>query len=643
MIDIRNRYVLTFSQSGCVVEVPQSHHRSKQLNLISKTSSCVTNINNRHAVLSPVRGKRKHYKSVNHIMHNRTGHDSQGSDNMFIEILYVLILYSLECKEQKHGPLSMRGQCSQDNRFMETRGSNGGSSLGPQCNELVSCEAWRLAFYRKNQDKIRQELYRGITDAISQGRTEGSSTGKRIILPASFTGGARYMMQNYQDAMAICKWAGYPDIFITFTCNPKWPEITRYLIQRSLKVEDRPDIVARIFRMKLRRLLKLLKDGKVFGPCKAVVYTIEFQKRGLPHAHILVFLHEDAKHPHPEDIDQIISAEIPDPNDKPGLYEAVKEFMLHGPCGTANRNSPCMVDGRCSKFFPKKFEEETKVNEDGYPVYRRRDTGHTIEKGAFIYDNRDVVPFNETLLEKFQSHINTEWCNQSRSIKYLFKYISKGTDRITAALYRQANDESVQLQPHEIQNLGLREIERILRTSGRSLADFASMPQPEREGTTRLTNSLIAEQLNFNHEQQDSEFRMLEASMTDEQKLVFESIMSAIMSGRGAESRKKRKFATDIYLCILRYLLKKTLSMANQQFMNMPSLFHHPVVVESSLQRFRVEVPGWNGILYPGMANIVGYMEDDVSDEEEEDVEEPLGGVDATQVSAVSGGSIAAN
>ena len=53
--------------------------------------------------------------------------------------------------------------------------------------------------------------------------------GKRIILPSSHTGSPRYMIQNYQDAMAICRQYGNPDLFITFTCNLKWPEIIRAL------------------------------------------------------------------------------------------------------------------------------------------------------------------------------------------------------------------------------------------------------------------------------------------------------------------------------------------------------------------------------------------------------------------------------
>lgn len=98
-------------------------------------------------------------------------------------------------------------------------------------------------------------------------------TGRPIILPSSFSGGARYMMQNYLDAMSLCKWFGYPDLFITVTCNPKWPEITRYLTDVGLKPEDGPDIICRVFKMKLDMLLKDLKQKKLFGRVNAGIDT----------------------------------------------------------------------------------------------------------------------------------------------------------------------------------------------------------------------------------------------------------------------------------------------------------------------------------------------------------------------------------
>ena len=89
-------------------------------------------------------------------------------------------------------------------------------------------ECARLSFICHNQSKLRADLYQGLTDAVqgSDGHIDGSQIGKRIILASIFTGSARYQHQLYQDAMAIVCCFGKPDFFITFTCNPKWKEIS---------------------------------------------------------------------------------------------------------------------------------------------------------------------------------------------------------------------------------------------------------------------------------------------------------------------------------------------------------------------------------------------------------------------------------
>ena len=84
----------------------------------------------------------------------------------------------------------------------------------------------------------------------------------------------------------------------------------------------------------------------------AVVYTVEYQKRGLPHAHILLFLYHDDKHPTTVEIDRIISVEIPDLNKEPLAYEAIEQYMVHGPCGSINSRAGCMIENKCTKHFP---------------------------------------------------------------------------------------------------------------------------------------------------------------------------------------------------------------------------------------------------------------------------------------------------
>jgi hypothetical protein len=182
----------------------------------------------------------------------------------------------------------------------------------------------------------------------------------------------------------------------------------------------------------------------------SAVYTIEFQKRGLPHAHICLFLKEASKLPTIEHVDRFVSAEIPDKNLDPELFSLVSDFMMHGPCGREYPNCPCMLDGKCSKKFPKKFSPASTLDSNGYPVYRRRESGIFVEKGTATLDNRHVVPYNAKILRRYQAHINVEWCNQAASIKYLFKYINKGPDMAKVAFVEDNGEGEEVMQRDEI-------------------------------------------------------------------------------------------------------------------------------------------------------------------------------------------------
>ncbi|XP_024313446.1 uncharacterized protein LOC112270036 [Brachypodium distachyon] len=113
--------------------------------------------------------------------------------------------------------------------------------------------------------------------------------------------------------------------------------------------------------------------------------SVEFRKRGLPHAHMLVWLDGKSVEGVTNLADHHISAEIPDIAVDPLGYALVAEFMMHG----------------CVQF-----------------------------------DNRLVVPYNMTLLKRYQAHINVEWCTRSEVLKYLFKYVTKGTDRANVVFRR---------------------------------------------------------------------------------------------------------------------------------------------------------------------------------------------------------------
>ena len=93
------------------------------------------------------------------------------------------------------------------------------------------------------------------------------------------------------------------------TCNPKWPEITAHL-KKGQTAQDRPDIVARVFKQKKDQLMRDIKFGNIFGNVVAHMSVIEFQKRGLPHAHILIILAEDERVLTPEMVDSVVVAEL---------------------------------------------------------------------------------------------------------------------------------------------------------------------------------------------------------------------------------------------------------------------------------------------------------------------------------------------
>ncbi|GJU35961.1 DNA helicase [Tanacetum coccineum] len=100
-----------------------------------------------------------------------------------------------------------------------------------------------------------------------------------------------------------------------------------------------------------------------------------------------------------QDVDRFISAELPDPKIDPQGYRVVSEPMMHGPC---------------------------------HVHYQRRDTSISTTKHQFGLDNSYVVPYNRALLLAFEAYINVKYCGWSMLIKYIFKYISNGTDRIFA-------------------------------------------------------------------------------------------------------------------------------------------------------------------------------------------------------------------
>ncbi|XP_074326855.1 uncharacterized protein LOC141664801 [Apium graveolens] len=205
---------------------------------------------------------------------------------------------------------------------------------------FTAIDQYRLDWIRGHQTTIHSNMNHYIRDALNNGDINPENIGKATILPASFTGSKRYMNQYFKGAMRMLK----------------------FLL--GVDVVDAPDVVVRVFKMKVDQLLDQIKSKNCFGRCIGVVHVIEFQKRGLPHAHMLIWLHPNDRPKITEQIDKMVSAEIPDPSIDPVGYDAIKNYMIHGPCGT-----DCV-----------KYNSHTYFDECGFPIYKRRKTGITVKK-----------------------------------------------------------------------------------------------------------------------------------------------------------------------------------------------------------------------------------------------------------------------
>jgi hypothetical protein len=124
-----------------------------------------------------------------------------------------------------------------------------------------------------------------------------------------------------------------------------------------------------VFKIKLKELINDIHKKHILGRTITRIYVIEFQKRGLPHAHIVIFFAKDYKPHMVEDVDCMINAKLPNPETNKLAHETVASYMMQGPCGVTFLNVPCMEDGKCKKNKnPCKFQLETVTDVNEYPI-----------------------------------------------------------------------------------------------------------------------------------------------------------------------------------------------------------------------------------------------------------------------------------
>uniref|UniRef100_A0A914I8K2 ATP-dependent DNA helicase n=1 Tax=Globodera rostochiensis TaxID=31243 RepID=A0A914I8K2_GLORO len=309
---------------------------------------------------------------------------------------------------------------------------------------------------QQSKKDYRQILARDYVQALEQGlqrQEPNARLGSIFLMPQTFAGSRQYYQQK----------------FVTFSGNPSWPELKEALQGRQ-QYTHRADIVCRIFMDKATEFIKDLTERNVLGKVAGWCYSVEHQKRGMPHIHILLILDKQGRITSPNVVDDFVSARIPplpqmddltpEANQQRRLWHYVTTMMLHD-CNSACTDFDEQGRPQCKKHFPKPYSDHTELSEVRYTNYVRlpADTfdaelraGAHVEnqqlgpgdhehcglsymkksrggQAAALLDDSRVIPYNAFLLLKYGCHINIEYVFGQKACKYIFKYLLKGFEK----------------------------------------------------------------------------------------------------------------------------------------------------------------------------------------------------------------------
>ena len=259
----------------------------------------------------------------------------------------------------------------------------------------------RILIWRSPSVQYRIASYREYDQSIED-CADTTNIG-RVYLPANVNGSYRRSRMQVHNALHLVNTYGKNHFFITLTTNPMWADIQRHLYSGQ-HWSDRPDVVCRVFRHKLEDFCTKLHAGYFFGGKKVIyiIKVIEFQARGLPHAHIAVRMDFDDE----EDVFAHVKAAVPfvskfSTSRERRLHAIICKHNIHKNDGSlcthgANTPNPCRCPNSvfCSKGFPKPYSSVNTFDDRGYPIYIREDP-----------EDLFVVPYNAEISEFWDGHV----------------------------------------------------------------------------------------------------------------------------------------------------------------------------------------------------------------------------------------------
>jgi hypothetical protein len=208
---------------------------------------------------------------------------------------------------------------------------------------------------------------------------------------------------------------GQPTVFGTITLNPHHPAITAN-IRRGETYGQYALLISQVAKYEFLDLMKYIEDHKIFGNVKAVMWRIEYQKRGLPYYHVLWFT--DINTSDLIQIDKYFTAEFPrltcefrNASTIKDLRTLCSTYQIHR-CTARCKKS----DGSCKYGFPKPVIPETYM-EGPYCKLRKRES-----------EDAWVVAYHPEILALYRGHIDMEPVGSKQVINYLMKYAFKDSD-----------------------------------------------------------------------------------------------------------------------------------------------------------------------------------------------------------------------
>ncbi|XP_071574697.1 uncharacterized protein [Temnothorax nylanderi] len=358
-------------------------------------------------------------------------------------------------------------------------------------------ETERLNYIRNNQAQLRADSYIHLRDAVGKQDADVAQLGQMVVLPSSFTGGPRYMHERTQDAMTYVRYHGRPDLFITFTCNPKWKDITDVLLSGQ-KSHDRHDIIARVFHLKVKKMMALLTRAICLEKCvKSIKYICKYVNKGSDQATFAleserdeVKLYESGRYiSSSEAIWRILAFPI----HRDILLSSISLFTL--------RMSACKALG---------------LLEDD------KHWDNTLEEAA-LCDS----PFK--LRELFT--VMLVFCQLTEPLSLWEKYKDSLSEDITRQVERELQGNAQQVMD-EVYNRCLVLIEdTVLALGGQELHQYG-LSQPKRSGEV-LKNRDYLRETNYDVNTLAQVVSINEGLLTDEQFAVYRQVLSSIESSAG--------------------------------------------------------------------------------------------------------------